>query len=64
LAQNDFFARRLSFSASPDMEMHDPTGLLEIAAFVGGLRNSTGGTDQVPAQSRYAEANTRSAALV
>jgi hypothetical protein len=36
------------------MEMHDLAGLLKIAAFVGGLRNSTGGIDQVPAQSWYA----------
>jgi len=33
------------------MEMHDLARLLEIAAFVGGLRNSTGGTAQVPTQS-------------
>jgi hypothetical protein len=33
------------------LEMHDPTGLLEIAAFVAILRNSTGGADHVPAQS-------------
>jgi hypothetical protein len=36
---------------APDMEMHDPAGLLEIAAFVGVLCNSTGGTGHVPAQS-------------
>ena len=37
-----------------EMEMHYLAGLFEIAAFVGGLRNSTGGTDQVPTQSWYA----------
>ena len=42
---------RRSFSAISDLEMHDPTGLLEIAAFVAILRNSTGGADHVPAQS-------------
>jgi hypothetical protein len=38
----------LGGSRSPpasDVEMHDPTALLEIAAFVGVLRNSTGGPD-------------------
>jgi hypothetical protein len=33
------------------MEMRDLAGLLEIAAYVAILRNSTGGTDQVSAQS-------------
>ena len=44
----------LGGSRSPpasEMEMHDLAGLLEIAAFVGELRNSTGGADHVPAQS-------------
>jgi hypothetical protein len=30
------------FPPTPEMEMHDPAGLLEIAAFVAILRNSTG----------------------
>ena len=44
----------LGGSRSPpasDVEMHDPAALIEIAAFVGVLGNSTGGTDYVPAQS-------------
>jgi hypothetical protein len=44
----------LGGSRSPpasEMEMRDLACLLEIAVFVAGLRNSTGGTDQVPAQS-------------
>jgi hypothetical protein len=44
----------LGGSRSPpasEMEMHDLAGLLEIAAFVEGLRNSTSGADHVPAQS-------------
>jgi hypothetical protein len=36
---------------APEMEMHEPAGLLEIAAFVAILRNSTGGADHVRAQS-------------
>jgi hypothetical protein len=39
------------YCSPSEMEMHDLAGLLEIAAFVGGLRNSTGGADHVPAQS-------------
>jgi hypothetical protein len=32
---------------APEMEMHDSAGLLEIAAFVAILRNSTSGADRV-----------------
>ena len=47
----------LGGSRSPpasEVETHDRVGLLEIAAFVVILRNSTGGADHVRTQSFYA----------
>jgi hypothetical protein len=39
------------FPPASEMEMRDLACLLEIAVFVARLRNSRGGTNQVPAQS-------------
>jgi hypothetical protein len=47
---------KLRSPPTSDMEMHRPADLLEIAALVVVLRNSTG-PDQVPAQSFVHEAN-------